>query len=132
MTRSTVVRRRFLRALWNELQVVWPILSGLVGVQLVLGMLVGRLEGWPVGDATYFTFATGLTIGYGDFVPAHFVHEYLQWSSASLESCSRAWVPRSVSVRCREPLGSNETEFRAKLGRTDTSLRCAALPQSPD
>ena len=61
-----------LRALWNELQVVWPILSGLVGVQLVLGMLVGRLEGWPMGDAAYFTFVTGLTIGYGDVVPAHF------------------------------------------------------------
>ena len=60
MKRSTLVRRRFLRALWNELQVVWPILSGLVGVQLVLGMLVGRLEGWPLGDATYFTFVTRL------------------------------------------------------------------------
>ena len=73
MKRSTLVRRRFLRALWNEFQVVWPILSGLVGVQLILGVLVGRLEGWPLGDATYFTFVTGLTIGYGDFVPVHFV-----------------------------------------------------------
>ena len=73
MKRSTLIRRRFLRALWNEFQVVWPILSGLVGVQLVLGILVGRLEGWPLGDATYFTFVTGLTIGYGDFVPAHFL-----------------------------------------------------------
>jgi hypothetical protein len=73
MKRSTLIRRRFLRALWKEFQVVWPILSGLVGVQLVLGILVGRLEGWPLGDATYFTFVTGLTIGYGDFVPAHFL-----------------------------------------------------------
>ena len=49
--------------------VVWPILSGVVGVQLVLGVLVGYLESWPMGDATYFTFVTGLTIGYGDLVP---------------------------------------------------------------
>jgi hypothetical protein len=42
-----------------ELGIVWPILSGLIGFRLVLGMLVGYLEGWPIGDATYFTFVTG-------------------------------------------------------------------------
>ena len=25
--------------------------------------------GWSVGDTIYFTFVTGLTIGYGDIVP---------------------------------------------------------------
>ncbi len=69
MTPAAELRRRFLSALWKELRVVWPILSGLVGVQLVLGMFVGYLEGWPMSDATYFTFVTGLTIGYGDLVP---------------------------------------------------------------
>jgi hypothetical protein len=34
-----------------------------------LGLLVGFVEGWSVGDAVYFTFVTGLTIGYGDIVP---------------------------------------------------------------
>jgi Ion channel len=73
MRRSVELRRRFLTALWRELRVVWPILSGLIGVQLVLGMLVGYLEGWRVSDATYFTFVTGLTIGYGDLVPARLI-----------------------------------------------------------
>jgi hypothetical protein len=27
------------------------------------------LERWSIGDAAYFTFVTGLTIGYGDLVP---------------------------------------------------------------
>jgi Ion channel len=31
-----------------------------------MGLLVGFMEGWSVGDAVYFTFVTGLTIGYGD------------------------------------------------------------------
>ncbi len=73
MTRSAELRWRFLAALWWELRVIWPILSGLIIAQLALGMLVGYLEGWPMIDATYFTFVTGLTIGYGDLVPLRFV-----------------------------------------------------------
>lgn len=63
------LRRRFLAALWHELRIVWPILSGLVALQLGLGALVAFLENWRFGQAAYFTFITGLTIGYGDFVP---------------------------------------------------------------
>jgi hypothetical protein len=70
MGRATQLRRHFLKALWAELGVIWPILSGLVGVQWVLGLAIGFLEGWRVTDSTYFTFVTGLTIGYGDLVPA--------------------------------------------------------------
>jgi hypothetical protein len=69
MGEAAELRWSFLGALWTELRVVWPILSGLVGTQLVLGMLVGYLEGWRMSDAAYFTFVTGLTIGYGDLVP---------------------------------------------------------------
>src|ERR1700726_3023159 len=67
--RPAEVRRRFLAAFCREMRVVWPIVSVLVSGQLLLGMLVGYLEGWPMSDATYFTFVTGLTIGYGDLVP---------------------------------------------------------------
>ena len=49
---------------------MWPIVSGLVALQLALGLIVGMLERWPLGDAAYFAFVTGLTIGYGDLVPA--------------------------------------------------------------
>jgi hypothetical protein len=72
MTRPAELRSRFLSALWMELQIVWPILSGLIVIQLALGSLLGYLEGWRIGDATYFTFVTGLTIGYGDLVPGRF------------------------------------------------------------
>jgi len=67
--RPAELRRVFVATLWTELRVVWPILSGLIGVQLALGMLAGYLEGWRVSEAAYFTFITGLTIGYGDLVP---------------------------------------------------------------
>ena len=71
--RPAELRWRFLAAFWRELRIVGPILSGLVGVQLVLGALVGFLERWSLGDAAYFTFVTGLTIGYGDLVPTRII-----------------------------------------------------------
>ena len=51
------------------MRLAWPVLSIILAIQVALGLLIGFLEGWSVGDAIYFTFVTGLTIGYGDFVP---------------------------------------------------------------
>ncbi|TMJ82482.1 MAG: two pore domain potassium channel family protein [Alphaproteobacteria bacterium] len=63
------MRRRFFVALARAIHIAWPILSVILITQVVLGLLIGFLEGWSVGDALYFTFVIGLTIGYGDLVP---------------------------------------------------------------
>ena len=63
------MQKIFLLAFGHGLRIVWPILSGILVWQLVLGLLVTWLERWSLGDGLYFAFVTGLTIGYGDLVP---------------------------------------------------------------
>jgi hypothetical protein len=71
MNRPTprTVRRRFFVALGHAIRLAWPILSMILAIQIALGVLISFVEGWSVGDAVYFTFVTGLTIGFGDIVP---------------------------------------------------------------
>jgi hypothetical protein len=69
MKPRTAMRRRFFGGLIAGLQVLWPVISALLGPIAGLGFVTGRVEGWPIGESIYFAFVSGLTIGYGDFAP---------------------------------------------------------------
>jgi hypothetical protein len=75
--RSGQMRRIFFRSLARQVRVLWPIISGILVAMAGAGVLIGRLEDWRIDEALYFTFVTGLTIGYGDFAPRHFTARLL-------------------------------------------------------
>jgi hypothetical protein len=63
------LRRRFVTGLSKGLAIVWPILSSLILLIVALGGIAGLVEGWSLQESIYFSFVSGLTIGYGDFSP---------------------------------------------------------------
>jgi hypothetical protein len=75
--RPRQIRRIFFAEFFRLIRVLWPILSGVLFAMVGPGLLIGRIEGWRIVDALYFTFVTGLTIGYGDLTPRHVVSRLL-------------------------------------------------------
>ncbi|MGD9879194.1 MAG: potassium channel family protein [Reyranella sp.] len=69
LSHSAVLRRLYWRSFLAGVVIVWPVLSVLLAAKAVLGVIIAAIEGWSLGQGVYFAFVTGLTIGYGDFVP---------------------------------------------------------------
>ena len=76
-SQSTRMRRLFFLALFRQLRIVWPVFSGVLVIMVGCGSVVGWIEGWRPGETLYFTFVTGLTIGYGDLAPKHAIARIL-------------------------------------------------------
>jgi hypothetical protein len=76
---------------------------------VILGLLIGYIEGWPIRDAIYFTFVTGLTIGYGDLTPRNIVSRclavFIGFSGIVLTGLVAA-----VAVRALDAATRNSTE----------------------
>ena len=81
------LRRSFVAGLFRGLRVVWPILSGLLLLIVALGVAAGLVEGWSLQESVYFSFVSGLTIGYGDFAPKTLLGRAL----ATLSAYAASW-----------------------------------------
>lgn len=76
-SQSKRMRRLFFAALFQQVRIVWPIFSGILVIMVGSGVVAGQIESWRIGETLYFTFVTGLTIGYGDVTPKHAVARIL-------------------------------------------------------
>ena len=53
-------------------QIIWRIKAVIAALLLIIvigAFLIASIEQLPLGEAMYFSFITGLTIGYGDIAP---------------------------------------------------------------
>ena len=60
----------FGRCLLQYARYIRGVLFGLTVLVVSGGIALAYVEEMPLGDAIYFAFVTGLTIGYGDIAPA--------------------------------------------------------------
>jgi voltage-gated potassium channel len=59
----------FIQILFFGLYLVAPLILFICLFIVVLGLIVGRIEGWSKFDAVYWSFITALTVGFGDIRP---------------------------------------------------------------
>ncbi len=69
MTCEAIYICRFLSVFFWDVIYLSPILVFLLAVICVLGILMGRIEGWPTGASLYHAFINATTVGYGDIRP---------------------------------------------------------------
>ena len=107
--RSRQIRRIFFRAFLEQARTIWPILSGVILTIIAPGFLIGYIEGWGISDSLYFSFVTGLTIGYGDLTPRHLVSRFLA-VVIGLAGIGLTGLIAAISVRALDIASRDRTE----------------------
>jgi voltage-gated potassium channel len=59
----------FIHILYLDLLHAAPLLAFLLTLVIVIGYIIGRIEGWSLSDSLYHAFINATTVGYGDFRP---------------------------------------------------------------
>jgi voltage-gated potassium channel len=60
----------FLRVFFMDLVHAAPLLVFFIVLISFIGYLIGKIEGWSIGESLYHAFINATTVGYGDFRPS--------------------------------------------------------------
>ena len=116
MSPAKVLRQRFYNALLTATRVVGPIFSVLLSLVVILGLVIAWIEDWRLFEGVYFAFVTGLTVGYGDFVPKHPVSRILAiligFHGVMLTGLFAAVTVRALQDATQESPGSNIDQIK--------------------
>jgi len=125
------MRKFFFAELLKHLKVVWPILSVMIGAMVASGLVVCKLEQWPLRDGIYFAFISGLTIGYGDLAPLHPVSRALAIMTGFVGILMMGLVT-AVGVRALDSTWNQQeksaTEWLRWIETDDSPFHRATIP----
>ena len=68
---------QFIKTFATGLVYAAPLILFLVILISVIGIYIGKREGWGITDSLYYAFITATTVGYGDYRPASRTGKYL-------------------------------------------------------
>ena len=111
--KKSAARGAVLRGFLHGLQVVWPVLSGLVALICGLGLVVGLVERWGLGSAAYFAAITALTIGYGDLTPTRALTRIIAAAIGLLGIITAALLAGVTVAAVQESLGRRRAPEQA-------------------
>ena len=60
----------FFQVLISDFKYASPMLIFLFALITMIGLFIGKIEGWSKSDALYHAFINATTVGYGDFRPS--------------------------------------------------------------
>ncbi len=60
----------FLHTFFKDLVYAAPLLAIFIMLIVLIGYVIGKIEGWSKWDSLYHAFINATTVGYGDFRPA--------------------------------------------------------------
>lgn len=69
--------RIFLSVFFWDLIYLAPILLFLLTMITTLGLAIGKIEGWKLGESLYHAFINATTVGYGDVRPEQSASRFL-------------------------------------------------------
>lgn len=67
----------FLKTFYLAIKLGAPLILTEVSSIIIMGLIVGRIEKWKLGEAIYWSCVTATTVGYGDFRPARGFSRFL-------------------------------------------------------